>query len=335
MGCLVLWTAALALLLLFVLPSSVLSVVQITAVELNEGIQSGRFDVVVDVRRVDEWEAGHIDGATFMENLNLFGTANQASTPSDLAGCEDCVIAVYCRSGNRAQTAAALLEANGFRAPVYNGLGVSQWQTAGYSLVTNVPSVVPPCAGNPMACAQSMAPSVTPPDVIRITSQELNDGIQSGRFHVVVDVRRVDEWEAGHIDGATFMENLNLFGTANEASTPSDLAGCEQCVIAVYCRSGARAQSAAQILADNGFKTPIYNGLGVSQWETAGFPLVTNVPSVVPPCVGSPGVCTESTSTTPAPTPSSEAPRAYTSFSVLSSSSLLMLALGIGWLNRP
>ena len=278
------------------------NVIRITSQELNDGMASGRFDVVIDVRSRVEWNIGHIEGATFMEDLNLFGTVGEASTPSDLAGCEDCVIAVYCNSGNRAQRAAEILADNGFSTPLYNGLGVVQWLAAGFDLV-RTPSVTPPCVGNPMACSSTSttAPSVTPvPDVIRISSQELNGGIQSGRFDVVVDVRRVDEWEAGHIDGATFMENLNLFGTANEASTPSDLAGCEDCVIAVYCRSGARAQTAAQILADNGFRTPIYNGLGVSQWVAAGFPLVTDTPSVVPACVGNPAFCAEDT-TTPMP----------------------------------
>jgi hypothetical protein len=36
------------------------------------------------------------------------------------------------------------LENNGFKAPVYNGLGVSQWTTAGYSLVKTA-STVPKC----------------------------------------------------------------------------------------------------------------------------------------------------------------------------------------------
>lgn len=41
----------------------------------------------------------------------------------------------------------------------------------------------------------------------------------------------------GHIEGATFAENLSTFGTiAHEGAAPADFSGCEFCTIAVYCR---------------------------------------------------------------------------------------------------
>lgn len=120
-------------------------------------------------------------------------------------------------------------------------------------------------------------------DTERLTSEEFYSGIKDERFDVIIDVRTIEEWDRGHIHGATFMEDLNRYGTSSEISTPADLEGCEDCTIAVYCNSGARASQAARILADAGFKTPIYNGLGVMQWQAAGYPLV-NTPSVVAPC---------------------------------------------------
>lgn len=93
-------------------------------------------------------------------------------------------------------------------------------------------------------------------------------------FDAIVDVRRQDEWDAGHIENATFMENLALAGTANEVTAPADLIGCEYCNMVVYCRSGARASQALNHLKAAGFKGRLYNGLGVAQWEDAGYNLV-------------------------------------------------------------
>jgi rhodanese-related sulfurtransferase len=56
-------------------------------------------------------KSGHIENATFVENL-----ASATEIPFDLPGCEgDCkTIVVYCRSGNRAGVAIDLMLANGF-----------------------------------------------------------------------------------------------------------------------------------------------------------------------------------------------------------------------------
>mmetsp|Transcript_34470 Transcript_34470/g.48972 ORF Transcript_34470/g.48972 Transcript_34470/m.48972 type:complete len:340 (-) Transcript_34470:128-1147(-) len=77
------------------------------------------------------------------------------------------------------------------------------------------------------------------------------------------------------------------------------------CTIVVYCGSGVRANVAAQVLADAGFATPIYNGLGVSQWTGAGYSLV-NSDSAMAPCMRENGMGTCAPVTpTPAPTTAS------------------------------
>ena len=54
---------------------------------------------------------------------------------------------------------------------------------------------------------------------------------------VLLDVRSQSEFDAGHIEGATLVDSLGRFGTGvNEIGMPTDLAGCEYCSIAVYCR---------------------------------------------------------------------------------------------------
>lgn len=102
-----------------------------------------KVDVVADVRTAAEWNAtGHVKGATLVENLASTGSVD------DLAGCEYCSIIVYCNSGSRSRRALDKLIAAGFKGSLYNGQGISQWSSAGYSLI-KTPSVVPECTTNP------------------------------------------------------------------------------------------------------------------------------------------------------------------------------------------
>lgn len=83
--------------------------------------------------------AGHVANATLIESMQLTGSTTL------LEGCEQCPIAIYCRSGRRSKQAAAILEAQNFT-NIYDGLGINQWQEAGYELV-DMPSKLPtPCA---------------------------------------------------------------------------------------------------------------------------------------------------------------------------------------------
>ena len=56
--------------------------------------------------------------------------------------------------------------------------------------------------------------------------------VDAGFFGAVVDVRRADEWAAGHLENATFCPSLH------ETRDTAALAACRSCPIAVYCMSG-------------------------------------------------------------------------------------------------
>jgi rhodanese-related sulfurtransferase len=77
--------------------------------------------------------------------------------------------------------------------------------------------------------------------------------------HVVVDVRRQEEYDAGHIPGAILLPNESI-GT----EPPKELPDREQ-IILIYCRSGNRSKQAAQKLADMGY-TNIYEFGGINTW---------------------------------------------------------------------
>jgi len=142
--------------------------------------------------------------------------------------------------------------------------------------------------------AQTLAPSVSPAPmsagggdpfaITLLTSEEFKqmlDDTTTKWFDVVVDVRTLNEWSAGHIAGATHVESLGRANT--QASSPADLAGCEYCNLVAYGDSRARAALALKTLQDAGFVGRLYNGLSASDWTTAGYPLVTDN-SVEPPC---------------------------------------------------
>ena len=78
--------------------------------------------------------------------------------------------------------------------------------------------------------------------------------------HVIVDVRRQDEYDAGHIPGAILIPNESI-GTEQ----PEQLPDLNQ-IILIYCRSGNRSKQAAQKLFDMGY-TNVYEFGGINTWK--------------------------------------------------------------------
>ena len=77
--------------------------------------------------------------------------------------------------------------------------------------------------------------------------------------HVVVDVRRADEYDAGHIPGAILIPNESIGGGAPEALPDHGQ------IILIYCRTGNRSKQASEKLAAMGY-TNIYEFGGINTW---------------------------------------------------------------------
>ena len=82
---------------------------------------------------------------------------------------------------------------------------------------------------------------------------DLDDG------HVVVDVRRQDEFAEGHIPGAICIPNESIID-----KQPEELPDLNQ-IILIYCRSGRRSKEAAQKLFDIGY-TNVFEFGGIIDW---------------------------------------------------------------------
>lgn len=94
---------------------------------------------------------------------------------------------------------------------------------------------------------------------IQIDQEKAKEMMAVNDGHVIVDVRRADEYAAGHIPGAILIPNESI-GTEK----PEQLPDKDQ-IILIYCRSGNRSKQAAQKLADMGY-TNIYEFGGINTW---------------------------------------------------------------------
>ena len=93
----------------------------------------------------------------------------------------------------------------------------------------------------------------------QITQDEAKQMMKQDDGHVIVDVRRQDEYAEGHIPGAILIPNENI----NE-EPPKELPDLDQ-IILVYCRSGRRSKEASQKLADMGYSN-VYEFGGIIDW---------------------------------------------------------------------
>ena len=77
--------------------------------------------------------------------------------------------------------------------------------------------------------------------------------------HIIVDVRRLDEFESGHIPGAICIPNESI-----AAEQPEELPNPQQTVL-IYCRSGNRSKQASEKLFNMGYSN-IYEFGGIIDW---------------------------------------------------------------------
>lgn len=86
---------------------------------------------------------------------------------------------------------------------------------------------------------------------------------------IVVDVRRIDEWEAGHLPAAQY--NIDAL-QADFSAKALDVLPKDK-TIAIYCRSGRRSKAAAMQLAENGFDVVELDG-GIISWQEKALPII-------------------------------------------------------------
>lgn len=121
-------------------------------------------------------------------------------------------------------------------------------------LITALFIVLTGCAYNQKMDGDGMVRSYT-----QISQEEAMEMMQKDDGHVIVDVRRQDEYDQGHIPGAILIPNETI-----DTEMPEELPDKEQ-IILIYCRRGNRSKEAAQKLFDMGYDN-VYEFGGINTW---------------------------------------------------------------------
>ena len=87
---------------------------------------------------------------------------------------------------------------------------------------------------------------------------------------VILDVRTPQEFDEGHIEGATLIDFYDPDFANQLAELDPDVP------YVLYCRSGNRSSDARAMMAELGFTTVDDIDGGILAWESAGLPVVTS-----------------------------------------------------------
>ena len=99
----------------------------------------------------------------------------------------------------------------------------------------------------------------TPGVYRRITAREAKAMMDKGGV-TIVDVRRPDEYSAGHIPGAVLVTLQTI-----ETDAPAVLKDKKE-VLLVYCRTGIRSERASRKLLEMGYENVYDIAGGITQW---------------------------------------------------------------------
>ncbi len=236
---------------------------------LNDGDTSND-PVRIDIRQAADFEKGHIPGAINMPGTSLFTPENLAKLPKDKP------IVLNCYSGQTASQATAALRMMGYDA--YNLLyGIPSWGTnenvtypfkaeqSGNYRVSTEPAqfegtFTPPAplGATPEAAALAYFPGGFKAIRAADLFANLNDG-DTSNDPVILDVRKAEDYAAGHIPGAINVAPKDLFTEAGLAKLPPNRQ------IVSYCYSGQTASQVTSALRMLGYDA--YNLLfGMPSW---------------------------------------------------------------------
>ena len=93
----------------------------------------------------------------------------------------------------------------------------------------------------------------------QISQEEAKEMMNREDGHIIVDVRRRDEYDEGHLPDAILIPNESI-----DKTRPQELPDLDQ-IILVYCRSGRRSKEASEKLAAMGYKN-VYEFGGIITW---------------------------------------------------------------------
>jgi rhodanese-related sulfurtransferase len=215
----------------------------ITVAELRS-LQDGGADVVLlDTRRLFEYEAGHIPGAIAVPGSELLLRF------SELVSSADTHVVAYCADLTRGVIGAQTLIDAGVPNPVrYLDRGTRAWVEDGQELETGVTRVFGTADGEDRGAAQRAEALMEGDDFPRIDLDTATAWARDPeRTTYLVDIRTPEEYEAGHVPGSIWTDGARLVG-----GTFRTIAVRGARVILIDDLAGARAAAVAHWLQRRG-----------------------------------------------------------------------------------
>ena len=211
--------------------------------------------VVIDVREEGEYAEGHIPGAINIPLRTL--TSNLDLVPMDQP------VVVYCASGHRAGFATTALQTIGYNNVRAFAPSWKAWAAA--EMEVSMDAVEPTVYGMAdvdtavLAEVDNFVATIPEGWLALKTVDDLQAILDNGAM--LIDVREVSEFEAGHIDGAV---NIPIRELADHlAELPEDQ------MIVVYCASGFRAALSTAALQEMGYTNVRSFPGGFAAWDAA------------------------------------------------------------------
>ena len=117
-------------------------------------------------------------------------------------------------------------------------------------------------------CAMQASSCTLNDNIVSISAPEFEKEIKSDSVQLV-DVRTLQEYAEGHIDGAL---NINVQSDNFKVLAQRELS--KNSTVFVYCLSGRRSLDATEILTKLGYKVVNLKG-GIIEWKDDGLPVVS------------------------------------------------------------
>lgn len=118
-----------------------------------------------------------------------------------------------------------------------------------------------------MSCSSTTKASQPAGQLESVSPAVFESGLKKGNVQLL-DVRSVEEYAQGHLQGAA---NIDVQEPDFQAEATSRLEKDKP--VYVYCRSGRRSLLAGSMLAKDGYTVVDLDG-GILGWEKAGLPVV-------------------------------------------------------------
>lgn len=241
---------------------------------------------LLDIRKKADYDKGHIAGASQVEFAQWAAPENLSKLPKDKK------IIVVCYTGNTAAHAVGGMRMLGYDAATLVA-GMMGWDGSGKdAAITELNSATNPVVTTPAGPSSPAAPTVTfgkPSDAdytvlaekankvstsmptegdykhYTITSAKLKEklgGADKDKLFVL-DIRKKDVFNMGHIDGATNIEFRSAAVPDNLKMLPKDKK------IVVVCYTGNTAAHLTEILNMLGYDTVVLK-FGMMSWDGTG-----------------------------------------------------------------